>query len=386
MKERKQHKKDNQPDITVSAIGDISFQGRLSDKPDVSVFSDVCEIINATDLGVANLENPLTAMVQKVPGKCTLRGNPGWARVMKEAGFNLVSLANNHIMDYGPEGLFDTMRCLDSAGIRHVGAGKNREEAQAPLIVSIRNWKIAFLARSSVIVSSPSYAGPSLPGVAFLDTGELIYNVRRCTGAADLVVVLLHWGLEEYSYPAPAQKFLARKLVDAGADAIIGHHPHVTQGLQRLDRAVVAYSLGNFFFDEFAWKPGSDDREMKFILSKSNRKGMILQLSWEGEKSLESSQVFTRIDSDGHVARDNDLEREKEFATLSKAIDRPLYPYWWRLHAMGREWDLRLKHTLSFSRIRKNILKLRPRHLAELVRSIRRSADITSEKSTNPYD
>ncbi len=386
MKERKQHSEYNQPGITMSTVGDISFQGELSGTPDLSAFSDVCEILESTDLGIANLENPLTVLAQKVPGKCTLRGNPGWAAVMKEAGINMVSLANNHMMDYGPEGLFDTMQCLDSAGIGHVGAGKNREEAQDPLIVSIGDWEVAFLARSAVIVSSPSYAGPSTPGVAFLDTGELIYNVRECRDAADLVIVLLHWGLEEYSYPAPAQKLLARQLVDAGADAIIGHHPHVMQGLQRLNRAVVAYSLGNFLFDEFSWKPGSDNREMKFVLSESNRKGMILQLSWDGAMSLECSHVFTRIDSDGHVAIDNDHEREKEYATMSCAIERPLYTYWWRLYAIRREWDLRLKHTLRFSRVRKNIWKLRPRHFAELVRTMRRSTDITREKSTNPYD
>jgi len=372
--------------LIISAVGDVCYEGILKDKPQKGIFSPIDHIFFASDAVVANLENPLTSQEKKVSGKCTLRGNPGWVEVMKEAGINLVSLANNHMMDYGPEGLFDTMHCLDSAGIRHVGAGKNREKAQAPLIVSIGNKKIAFLARSSVIVSSPSYAGPSLSGVAFLDTGELIDNVRRCTGVADLVIVLLHWGLEEYSYPAPAQKLLVRKLVDAGADAIIGHHPHVLQGLQRLDRAVVAYSLGNFLFDEFAWRPKSDDKEVMLHLSESNRKGMILQLSWDGAKSLECSQVFTRIDSGGHVVIDNDHDREKEFATMSKAIERPLYPYWWRLYAMGREWDLRLKHALSFSRIRKNIWKLRPRHLAELVRTIRRSTDITREKSTNPYD
>ncbi len=372
--------------ITVRAVGDISFEGKLSNKPDLSVFTEVHHILESCDIGIANLENPLTSRGQKVTGKCTLRGDPSWADVLKQTGINLVSLANNHLMDYGPEGLFDTIRFLDNAGVMHVGAGKDKDSACRPLLASIKGKTIAFLARSSVIVSSPSYAGPSMPGVALLEKEELIDNIKRCRDTADLVVVLLHWGLEEYSYPAPAQKKLAKLLVEAGADAIIGHHPHVLQGLQRIGNAHVAYSLGNFLFDEFPWNTGVEDNEMMFTLSESNRKGMILQLSWDKARHVECSEVFTRIDTDGSIAVDTASVRREEFLALSAGIERSLYDCWWRLYAIGREWDLRVKPVMGLARIKENIWKIRPRHIIELVRALKRSSDIAREKSTNPYD
>lgn len=375
------------PEITIGAVGDISFEGRVSDKPDFSVFSEVRHIMKSCDLGIANLENPLTSRGQKVPGKCTLHGDPGWASVLKESGINVVSLANNHMMDYGCQGLFDTVDALDSAGIRHLGAGKNRDAACAPLFLSIKGRNMAFLARSSVIVSSPSYAGPSTPGVAFLDTEELIDKIRSCRDQADRVIVILHWGLEEYFYPAPAQVNLARRIVAAGADEIIGHHPHVLQGVQRKGNALVAYSLGNFLFDDFSWDAGGEkDKNMIFTLSESNRKGMILKMSWDEANRLEFSKVYTRIAGDGRIVVDHFGDRESEFKTLSKGLDMPLYACRWRLHAIGREWNLRVKHAIKPARIMKNIWKIRPRHIKEFVRSLKKSADIAGEKSTNPYD
>lgn len=387
MKDIRKKYNDNLPEITFGAVGDISFEGRLSNKPDFSVFSSVRSIMKGCDLGIANIENPLTCQGQKVPGKCTLHGDPGWATVLKESGINLVSLANNHMMDYGRQGLFDTVDALDSVGIRHLGAGKNRDAACAPLFLSIKGKKLAFLARSSVIVSSPSYAGPSNPGVAFLDTEELIDTIRRCRDQADQVIVILHWGLEEYFYPAPGQVNLAGRIVAAGADAIIGHHPHVLQGIQRKGNALVAYSLGNFLFDDFSWNAGGEeDKSMIFTLSESNRKGMILKMSWDAADRLEYSKVYTRISDDARIVMDYSGDRDKEFKTLSEGMGRPLYAYRWRLHAIGREWNLRVKHAIKPARVMKNIRKIRPRHIKEFVRSLKKSADIAGEKSTNPYD
>ena len=386
MKNKVQQNEDNQPVITISVVGDISFEGRLSGNPDASVFSNVREIIYCIDLGIGNLENPLTARGQRVPGKCTLRGDPGWANVLKETGFKLMSLANNHVMDYGPEGLFDTISALESAGIMHVGAGKNRDEAYAPLFVPVRGKNIAVLARSSVIVSSSCYASLSKPGVAFLEKEELTENVKKCKEKAELVIVLLHWGLEEYAYPSPTQINLSRQLVMAGADAVIGHHPHVLQGMERIRKGVVAYSLGNFLFDEFVWKNGTMDNEIRLTISESNRKGMILQLTWDSTNRLNYSTFFTRIDKDIHITIDSEIEREKEFIRLSGAIDRPLYDYWWRFYSIRQEWNLRIKKRVASPNIIKNIKKIQLHHIKNFVHSIRRSANIAMEKSTNPYE
>lgn len=369
----------------ISAVGDISFEGRNKDLPSKDVFSHIKPIIDPSDIVVANLENPLTSSSHTQPGKCVLRGSPEWASCLKSAGITMLNLANNHLMDYGPEGLFDTICALDSAGIMHLGAGMDRDQACSPLIVTIKGRKIAFLARSSVIVASPSYAGPFTPGVAFLEEGELIASIRKCRKKADLVIVLLHWGVEEYAYPAPAQIELARQIIHAGADALIGHHPHVLQGVHRIDNGLVAYSLGNFLFDEFIWNMGKAGKDTLITLSESNCKGMILQMSWYRSGIVEISKVFTRIISGGIIV-DNDPQREKEFKRLSMSLDRAFYSWWWQFYAIWREWDLRVRAIVSPSRIRKNIWKIRPRHIAELITTLKKSTNIARGKSTNPYD
>lgn len=353
--------------------------------PSKDIFMLVQNIFDNADLVLANLENPLTEVGKPTPGKCTLRGDPGWALVMKEVGFSLVSLANNHMMDYGPEGLFNTIEALESAGIKHVGAGMNVEEAYAPIIVQIKERNIAFFARSSVIVTSPSYAGPTTPGVAFLDMDELKDGIAQSRKVADQVIVLLHWGVEEYAYPAPAQIDLARQLIVAGADVLIGHHPHVLQGMHRIEKGLVAYSLGNFLFDEFIWNTGGASKDMLITLSESNRKGMILQMSWDRTGLADVSKVFTRINSRG-IILDDDPERVDEFKRLSIPLDRALYKSWWHFYAIWREWDLQVRSNISPSRIMKNLLKIRPRHIAELIRTIKKSLNIAMGKSTNPYD
>jgi hypothetical protein len=267
----------------------------------------------------------------------------------------------------------------------HVGAGKDSDEACSPVFVSGKGKTIAALARSSVIVSSPSYAGPSSPGVAFLEPEELIENIARCKKIADVVIVFLHWGLEEYAYPAPAQLRLARRLVEAGAHGIIGHHPHVLQGVERIGDCVVAYSLGNFLFDEFSWRPGDEEKDIMFKLSEANRKGMILKMEWGGEGLMDVSQVYTQIDYGG-IKLDSDCEREGEFERLSEPLSKAVYPYWWRSYALKREWDLRLKSILKPSKIVRSLLKIRAHHIKDVLSALIRSSRVAREKSTNPYE
>ena len=194
------------PRFQLAALGDISFEGRTSNRPSVECFSDIVAKLHAHDLVVANLESPLTNVGTPIPGKCTLRGCPEWAPVLKAAGIRVVSLANNHMMDYGREGLISTLEALHRAGIAHAGAGMNRAEACAPLYVDVAGRRVALLGRSAVIVSAPTYADERTAGVAFLDEDETTAAIRSCRPHADIVVVMIHWGVEEYSRPTPQQR------------------------------------------------------------------------------------------------------------------------------------------------------------------------------------
>jgi poly-gamma-glutamate capsule biosynthesis protein CapA/YwtB (metallophosphatase superfamily) len=200
------------------------------------------------DVAMVNLECPVTVHGAKVSKPFNFRMSPRYLRVLSDAGIDIVSLANNHIYDYGKEGLFDTISYLDSVAIRHVGAGRDGEEAYRPVVCTLRGHTVAFLAYYGG--GEAPGAGRNSSGVARRELGRIvnaITSVRRDSGAT-YVVVNLHWGTEKAEKPDASQRAFARALIDAGADAVIGHHPHVLQGIELYRSGVIVYSLGNFVF------------------------------------------------------------------------------------------------------------------------------------------
>jgi Bacterial capsule synthesis protein PGA_cap len=374
----------------LSAVGDISFEGPEADNSSFEWFESIVTKFSRADLVVGNLECVLTNLGRDgIPGKCKLRGNPEWAHVLRKAGVGLVSLANNHVMDFGAEGLFSTIQALHQAGVKFVGAGRNRDQAHAPIFLDVAQRRVAFLARSAVIVSAPTYATDNDPGVAFLDLEETVDAIRACRSQVDLIVLMLHWGLEEYCYPSPAQRMLARQLLEAGADLILGQHPHVLQGYESVGAGVVAYSLGNFVFNEFEWTyvlPNGEIFRQFSPLSRENREGVIATFQWFGGGVPTITTVFTRIGYRGEVSIDVGANREAEWAALCTSFRRGWYGIWWRWYAVRREWNLRLRDQASLPKLFAKLHRIRLRHLADVFGSLRRSARIVSEKSTNPYE
>ncbi|MGH9162728.1 MAG: CapA family protein, partial [Vicinamibacteraceae bacterium] len=375
--------------ISLAVVGDLSFEGPRADRPASKWFTAVAPAFRETDLAIGNLESPLVEGGTAIPGKCTLRGTTKWAAVLREAGIGLVTLANNHTMDYGETGLRSTIAALEKEGLQYVGAGLDIASACAPVLLDVRGVRVACLGRTIVPVSPPIGAGRTKPGVAFLDRDETVASLRRCRRDADLVLLLLHWGLEQYRHPSPAQRRLARDLVQAGADAIVGHHPHVTQGFERIGSAVVAYSLGNFIFSGFEWEYLQENGtpvKTTFVLSEENRKGLVLEVSGSAHRSLALRLQPTRMHPDDGVQLDIGATRSEEMQALSSALERKSYRLWWYAYAIRREWALRIGRTLSPRRLVTKWHRLRLRHLGELLVSLRRSTKIVSERSTNPYE
>ncbi|MPZ18385.1 MAG: hypothetical protein GEV06_10800 [Luteitalea sp.] len=376
-------------DFSLALVGDLSFEGPRADRPTPEWFGAIAPTLRKADLTIGNLESPLVEGGIAIPGKCTLRGTTKWASVLREAGIGLVTLANNHTMDYGPDGLRSTIQALTEAGIQFVGAGLDSTQACAPALVDVRGLRVACLGRTAVIVDAPTRAGRRTPGIAWLDHDETRSAIRRCRQQADLVLLLLHWGLEEYRYPSPAQRRLARDLAGVGADVIVGHHPHVVQGIERIGSSVVVYSLGNFLFSNFEWqyrlKNGLPVKTTS-ILAEENRQGLLVQLTRSPDRRVALQLHPTRIDPQHGVQLDPALTRTDEMHALSGALDKALYRPWWYTYAVRREWALRLGRTLSLRRLLTRLHKLRLHHLLELVASLRRSTKIVSERSTNPYE
>lgn len=205
-------------------------------------------LLQTADISMVNLESPVTTRGERVRKPFNFRTHPRYLRVLKEAGFDLVNIANNHIFDYGEVGLYDTIAYLDSAGIGHVGAGKNKFEARKPFVAAISGKSIAFLGYYEG-GEAPS-ATPRRPGVAKRKIELIRSDIRalKQSHSADFIVVNLHWGIEKADRPERWQIKFARQVIDAGADAVIGHHPHVLQGIEKYKSGVIVYSLGNLIF------------------------------------------------------------------------------------------------------------------------------------------
>lgn len=206
------------------------------------------EELRCPDISMVNLECPVTLRGEKVSKPFNFRMHPKFIAVLKEAGIDIVNIANNHIFDYGKVGLFDTIAYLDSAGMVHVGAGRNNAEAHRPAIVEVYGKRIGFLGyyRGG---EAPAARG-SRPGVAQRNIALMRTDIRSLKerDSVDYIVVNLHWGKEKSSAPQRWQIELAHEIIDAGADAVIGHHPHWLQGIERYKAGVIAYSLGNLIF------------------------------------------------------------------------------------------------------------------------------------------
>jgi poly-gamma-glutamate capsule biosynthesis protein CapA/YwtB (metallophosphatase superfamily) len=244
----------------MSAVGDLLFDRGIT-KTAWKKYGDYAYVFGLTvhrlrsaDLLVGNLECPLNRTGKPIN---LFTGDTKAIPAIRYGGFDLLSLANNHVLDCGTRGLLETMAELEKNGVRVVGAGVNRDEARRARIVNIRGIRIAVLAYTEVRlgftyarVPLEWRAGTDRPGVNFFELSAIREDLARARRMADIVVVLAHWGDEYQSVPNSFQRRMARLMLAEGADLVIGSHPHVIQGITFGGRGLVAYSLGNFVFDQ----------------------------------------------------------------------------------------------------------------------------------------
>ncbi len=198
---------------------------------------------------LGNLEGPLSEGGKDMGNPYSFRAAPRFVEGLLFAGFDAVTLANNHIFDWGREALRDTVGILHNADIHTVGAGRNEEEANAPLIVDLPGARVAFVGYTNLNPKSYEAQGDRA-GTSNSDAEVLLAAVRRLHREADVVVVTVHWGQEYRTRATDAQRAFGEQLIDAGADLVVGHHPHVVEELQQYHGGWIAYSLGNFVFDQ----------------------------------------------------------------------------------------------------------------------------------------
>lgn len=239
-------------EIIINAVGDVMLAGRwtpvLASKGYGFPFGGVKTELDRGDINLANLESPIARSGSEyMDKKFRFRAEPHVAEALRKAGFSVVTLANNHSMDFGDAALAETLHHLSQAGIASVGAGANLDEARKPAIVTVRGTRVAFLGYS---LTQPIefFAVKTRPGTAPGYKKLVQADVAAARAQADYVIVSFHWGKEASGVVQEYQRATARQAIDAGADVIIGHHPHVLQGVERYKGGIIFYSLGNFTF------------------------------------------------------------------------------------------------------------------------------------------
>lgn len=271
--------------FTLDAVGDILLDRGVAQQIKqhgmAYPFAQTKSILAAADIAFGNLECPLATHGVKVHKKFCFKANPATAQCLTGAGLDVLSLANNHSMDCGRDGLDETMTTLRAKGLHWCGAGENRGGAESATILNIKGIKVAFVGFCQFLPEG-SFLRDDAPTMAFAS----IDNVRRAVAAArphaDVVVASFHWGEEYDTFPHENQIALAHAAVTAGADLVLGHHPHVLQGLEltthevngHTRHALIAYSLGNFVFDApRAWD--SHTAETIILHCTLNRRGLV---------------------------------------------------------------------------------------------------------------
>jgi poly-gamma-glutamate synthesis protein (capsule biosynthesis protein) len=258
-------------EISIAVVGDMMFGpgvSRIMDREgSLAPFSGVVQSLRDADITFGILEGGIGTRGEPLQDKeHTFRSKPSAARGLANAGFDVVSLATPHIMDYGEEGFLDTMEFLSWYGVKYVGGGINMEEARKPVVLNAKGVKVAFLAYYRGSQFDQSFSEEGKPGPAFPVYGELEKDIAEAKAQSDLVIVCIHWGIqvEKQEEVSNRQKLYAHKLIDSGADAVIGQWLHLLQGIEIYKSRVaeceevggkpIIYSLGDFIYGTYAKK------------------------------------------------------------------------------------------------------------------------------------
>jgi poly-gamma-glutamate capsule biosynthesis protein CapA/YwtB (metallophosphatase superfamily) len=284
---------------TVAAVGDLMLARRVGQVMQRSgdfaaPLRNTAERLAAADITTGNFEGTLARLGPPQQGNDSFGADPRVREGLQLAGFDVVTLANNHLGDYGPQSLLETVRLLREANFQTTGAGATLAEASTSVVVERDGVRFGFLAFDA-IGETPA-AGPNAPGAFRLrmqprtgplvaeDLEALLTAVRTLATQVDVVLVAAHWGTQYTTQLVPDQQVVAKALLDAGADVILGGHPHWVQGAETRGEALIAYSLGNFIFD------------MTFM--QQTQEGVILELTFWGPRLVAAEFVPIRIGPD----------------------------------------------------------------------------------------
>ncbi|MGM0482512.1 MAG: CapA family protein [Patescibacteria group bacterium] len=260
--------------VSIALVGDIMMDRGIRDVvgihggEDYGYITQYLDFLNDADVVFGNLEGPISDGGLEMGGEYSFGMDPAVAGTLKDSGFSVLSVTNNHSGDRGEEGFSNTLDNLDSVGIFYTGGGRDLKKALEPVKVKTGETVIGFLGFSDL---GPTWleAGENKGGVLVAGSEYHDRSIRDASKEVDVLVVSYHFGEEYMKDPTKRQRRLAYRAVDLGADVVAGHHPHVTQPVEEYKGGIIAYSLGNFIFDQY--------------FSKETMEGLVLLVEIEGE-------------------------------------------------------------------------------------------------------
>lgn len=315
---------DKGPLVRIVAVGDIllgrgvSWWVESQKRGYTYPFEKVTDILKKGDVVFGNLEESITDSTHSLDGienggKYVLSNKTKAFEGIKYAGFNLLNLANNHILDYYDRGLYDTITILDKNGIAHAGAGRNLDEARKLAIIEKNNMKIGLLSYTdmaeAIYKGKPPLkfsAGKDKAGVAPRIYKYIKEDVREARGKVDILIVSFHWGKEGSFDILPEQTELSYELLDDGVDIILGHHPHQFQGIEFYKGKPIIYSMGNFIFDQ-----NDPVHQESFIVDMEYQDNRITGMSLIPVRTVKKSQIVPQTGSNAATL----LKREVNLCT-----------------------------------------------------------------------
>ncbi len=264
--------------ISLIAVGDFlldrNIGNRMKETNDYHFpIENTKDILRSGDLTFCNIECPICEGAKIGITQVTFRADPETVEALTYGGFDVISLANNHTMDFGEDCLIKTFDYINEAYIEYVGAGKNIQEARTPLIKEIKDTTIAFLAyNDSDVVPSYYFASENSAGTNEMDISRLQEDIGKIKngeyGDVDLIIVSMHSGTEFTPIPNSRQTSFARAAIDAGAEIVLGHHPHAVQHIEQYNGKYIVYSMGNFVLDQMRWENCTKELLLNLSISK----------------------------------------------------------------------------------------------------------------------
>lgn len=247
------YKKNNNNTVRIGLVGDVmlgrSVNELLRTNPSHNLWGTMLPHLQAQDLVIANLETAVTMQNQAVPKVFNFKTDPAHLDVLHQANIAAVTIANNHLLDYGLVGLQDTLSALQKADIAFVGAGMNARQARNPYLFSVHGVSCALFGATD---NEPTWkATESKPGTNYITVGDqrFLEDIKTVRPSVDLVIVTLHWGPNMREYPTQDFIDYAHQMIDAGADIIAGHSAHIVQGIEMYKGRLIIYDMGDFIDD-----------------------------------------------------------------------------------------------------------------------------------------